>query len=103
MFKYWSIRKYGTKLLPALEKRYGKSSTSTYTASQIRATVYQEDFNPKYLPLGYILFLNPHELNRTIKQEFSDFNIESFKQEIVVLLNENSFPGNLSILQRRVA
>ena len=55
MFKYWSIKKYGNKLLPLLEKRYGIKDF--YTPSEVRATVYQQDFKPNIFTIGLHLML----------------------------------------------
>ncbi|KXJ57291.1 MAG: hypothetical protein AXW17_03340 [Colwellia sp. Phe_37] len=80
MFKYYSLKKYSKKLLPALEKRYGKAKY--YSASQVRATIYQHDFNPKYLPLAYLLFLDKSSLKNVIYIEFPELNMAQYKQEI---------------------
>ncbi|WP_286235216.1 DUF6559 family protein [Thalassotalea sediminis] len=97
MFKYWSIKKYGSKLLPLLEKQYGVNNF--YTASQIRTVVYQKDFNPEYLPLGYILFLNPNDLNAVLDKEFPKVNVAEYKKEILTYLERKSYRGFLQILQ----
>jgi hypothetical protein len=97
MFKYWSLKKYGTKLLPTLEKRFGKRNF--YSASEIRTIVYQQDFNPKYLPLGYILFLDPKEIEYTFHIEFPQLNIAEYKQEILSYLDKKSYQGALKVLQ----
>ena len=68
MFKYSSIKKYGKKLHPKLVKRFGEQQF--YSSSQVRSTVYQCDFNPDYLPLGYLLFLDKTASNEIIKVEF---------------------------------
>ncbi len=60
MFKRAAIKRYGHRLQPKLNKRYGEQSF--YSARQVRATVYQCNFNPSYLPLGYLLFLDKPEL-----------------------------------------
>ena len=60
MFKYSSIKKYGNKLLPALEKKFGNKTY--FSASEVRSTVYKKNFNPAFLPLGYIISLHPDEL-----------------------------------------
>jgi len=96
MFKYWAIKKYGTKLLPKLRKRYGEQRC--YTASQLRATVYQCDFNPQYLPLGYILFLNENELERVLKQEFPEISVPCYKKELTDFLNGYKYQGYLQVL-----
>ncbi|GAA6205330.1 hypothetical protein [Thalassotalea sp. SU-HH00458] len=97
MFKYWSLKKYGTKLLPYLEKRFGKRDF--YSASEIRTIVYQQDFNPKYLPLGYILFLDPKAIETTFHNEFPQLNITEYKQEILGYINKKHFQGALKVLQ----
>lgn len=100
MFKYWSIKKYGTKLLPTLEKRYGEHPT--YTSNQIRATVYQDNFSPEFLPLGYILFLDPKELEEVLLIEFPELNLQDFKNEVLAYLG-NNYPGTLEKLQHQAA
>jgi len=89
MFKYYSIKKYGVKLLPTLEKIYGVKKY--YSASEVRATVYQNDFNPKYLPLGYILFLDQAALNEVWQTEYSALNIKQYQQEITDYLNQKRY------------
>ncbi|NMP31321.1 hypothetical protein HII17_07085 [Thalassotalea sp. M1531] len=98
MLKYWSIKKYGTKLLPTLEKRYGKQIY--YSAHQIRATIYQKDFNPQFLPLGYILFLAPSEISTVTASEFPDLDIAQYKKEILDYLESKSYEGYLQVLQK---
>jgi len=97
MLKYWSIKKYGSKLLPMLEQRYGKHTY--YTASQVRTTVYQKDFDPKYLPLGYILFLESDELNTVMADEFPGLSVTKYKKDMVEFLASKSYQGYLKILQ----
>ncbi|MEW6991111.1 hypothetical protein AADZ91_10515 [Colwelliaceae bacterium 6441] len=101
MFKYWSLKKYGTKLLPYLESFYGQRSF--YSASEIRTVVYKKDFNPHYLPLGYILFLDPKELPQTIHEEFPSLNLVEFKQDILSYLDKKSYQGYLQVLNQVVA
>lgn len=96
MFKYYSIKKYGTKLLPTLEKRYGVKTY--YTASQVRATVYQNSFNPKYLPLGYLLFLEKTSLKNVLYSEYPELNISQYKQEMVNYLDQKQYKGYLQKL-----
>ena len=96
MFKYWSIKKYGCKLLPCLAQKYGKQNF--YSASQVRTIVYQKDFNPKYLPLGYILFINPREISAVFLAEFPHLNIENYKQELAIYLEKKRYQGFLKIL-----
>ncbi|GHG02770.1 DUF6559 family protein [Thalassotalea marina] len=97
MFKYWSIKKYGSKLLPQLEKHYGENTF--YTASQIRTIVYKKDFNPSYLPLGYILFLDPARLDGVLAKEFPEVKVNEYKKEILTFLEEKSYNGFLLTLQ----
>ena len=56
MFKYWTIKRYGTKLLPTLERNFG--CKDYYTASEVRTSVFKNNFSSNYLPLGYLLFLD---------------------------------------------
>lgn len=97
MFKYWSIKKYGSKLLPLLEKQYG--TRQYYSSSQIRTVIYRKDFDPSYLPLGYILFLDPHSLEDVLKAEFPDIKIAEYKKDILKYLEKKSYRGFLQILQ----
>ena len=96
MFKYWSIKKYGNKLLPQLIKRYGKQKF--YSERQIRATVYQCNFNPKYLPIGYILYLEPSKLNVIIDKEFPNLSISDYRKEISSYLETKQYSGSLEAL-----
>lgn len=98
MFKYWSLKKYGKKLRPYLEKKFGKRDF--YSASEIRTVVYQKDFNPSFLPLGYILFLDPKEIQQTFYIEFPQLNINEYKQEILNYLNKKSYQGYLQVLHQ---
>ena len=94
MFKYWAIKKYCKKLLPKLQSRYGFQKF--YTASQVRATVYQCDFNPTYLPLGYILHLSESDQTKIIELEFPDICINSYKKDIVMNIENRSIENQLS-------
>ncbi|WP_085296919.1 hypothetical protein [Cognaticolwellia mytili] len=96
MFKYYSIKKYGVKLLPALEKRYGIKPH--YNPSEVRATVYQSNFNPKYLPLAYLLFLEQNALKNVLYTEYPELNIGQYKQEIINYLNRKRYHGYLQKL-----
>ncbi len=96
MFKYWSLKKYGSKLLPQLEKKFGEHEF--YTPSQVRATVYQKDFNPSYLPLGYILFVEPTLSRQIIAKEFPEIDVQEYKKEILSYLEGKSYNGYLQIL-----
>jgi len=96
MFKRSAIKKYGNKLLPTLQQRYGEQTF--YNASQVRATVYQCNFNPSYLPLGYLLFLDKNSLNLIISVEFPQLCINNYKQELQAYLNEHKYYGYLRLL-----
>jgi len=96
MFKYWSIKKYGNKLLPKLIKRYGKQKF--YSERQIRATVYQCNFKPKFLPIGYILYLEPSKLDSIIEKEFPGMSIPEFRKEIANYLEAKHYTGALEAL-----
>ncbi len=96
MFKRRAIKKYGNQLLPRLQKRYGEQTY--YSASQVRATVYQCNFNANYLPLGYILFLDACSLNEIISTEFPEVCIGKYKQEIKNYLDERKYYGYLKLL-----
>lgn len=96
MLKYSALKKYGYKLLPRLEKRYGQQTF--YSASQIRATVYQCNFNPRFLPLGYLLYLEPPLLAQLMREEFPTVCINNFKQDICDYLDKRKYHGNLQLL-----
>ena len=57
------------------------------------------DFNPKFLPLGYILFLDPTELDSVMKTEFPDVEISEYKKEILTYLQGKGYRGYLHVLQ----
>ena len=99
MFKYWSLKKYGTKLLPSLEKRYGKQRY--YTRHQIRATIYQDNFEPQFLPLGYLLFLKSTQLHNVLTSEFPELDIQQYKAEILEYLNNKRYQGYLEKLHQQ--
>lgn len=96
MFKRRAIKKYGNKLLPELQNRYGEQTF--YNASQVRATVYQCNFNPSYLPLGYLLFLDSSTLSGIISTEFPELCMTKYKQEIKDYLNDRKYYGYLKLL-----
>jgi len=87
MFKSWSIKKYGYKLHHKLINRYGVQLY--FTVHQVRATVYQCNFNPKFLPLAYILYLSPEQLAKIIAIEFPELSIASYKKEMLTYLGKN--------------
>ncbi len=97
MFKRAAIKRYGHRLQPKLHQRYGEQST--YTARQVRATVYQCNFNPTYLPLGYVLFLEKEELTSILESEYPELCIKSYKDEIKGYLEQRKYYGNLVALK----
>lgn len=101
MLKHAAIKKYGKKLLPKLQERYGKHNF--YTASQVRATVYQCNFNPKFLPLGYLLFLQQEALQEILAIEFPDLCINNYKAEMRNYLDRKKYHGSLALLTEEVA
>jgi len=96
MLKHAAIKKYGNKLLPRLQQRYGDQLF--YTASQIRATVYQCNFNPQFLPLGYLLFLDPPLLIQLMREEFPTVCIQGYKKDIRDYLDKRKYHGHLQLL-----
>ena len=79
MFKYLAIRRYQKRLVPILKRRFPE--TKQFTASQIRTVVYQEDFSPKLLPLGYMMLLSGSELSGVLDLEFPELDTKAFMQE----------------------
>ena len=100
MLKYWSIKRYGTKLLPTLEKRFGLKEN--YSASEIRTTVFKGNFSPKFLPLGYILFLDDISLKETMYVEFPQIDVSEYRKEILNYLDSKSYHGYLQVLHRSI-
>ncbi|MBA6338900.1 MULTISPECIES: hypothetical protein [unclassified Colwellia] len=96
MFKYWSIKSYGTKLLPTLERDFG--CKEYYTAAEIRITIFKNNFSPTYLPLGYILFLDEISLKETMYIEFPHIDVNEYRQEISNYLISKSYHGYLQVL-----
>lgn len=101
MFTYLSIKKYANKLLPTLESRYG--AKKFYTAREVRATVYQRSYNPKFLPLGYIIALNQHDLETIMKKEFPDVDICEYKSKMIEYLNSKKFKCQAQNIFMRLA
>jgi hypothetical protein len=99
MFKYWSIKRYGTKLLPNLEKNFG--CKEYYSASEIRTTIFKNNFSTRYLPLGYILFLDDLSLRETMYIEFPQINIFEYSKEITDYLESKSYQGYLQVLRQQ--
>jgi hypothetical protein len=94
MFKNRQIKKYEKKLLPTLVKRYGLQTS--YSASQVRATVYQCNFTPTYLPLGYMLYLEPNECKHILSKEFPELKLSQYKLEMADVLTSAHSHGQLS-------
>jgi len=99
MFKYWSIKRYGTKLLPILESKFG--CKEYYSASEIRTTIFRNNFSARYLPLGYILFLDNTSLKETMYIEFPQIEICKYRKEISDYLSSKSYNGYLLVLQQQ--
>ena len=99
MFKYWSIKRYGTKLLPILERKFG--CKEYYSASEIRTTIFKHNFSTKYLPLGYILFLDDLSLKETMYIEFPQINICQYRKEITDYLESKRYHGYLQVLSQQ--
>ncbi len=96
MFKQAAIKRYGKRLHPYLQKRYGKKAF--YSASEVRATVYQCSFKPKYLPLGYLLFLEKSSLEIIMKKEFPSLSIDAYRKEMAKYFNDSEFQKNLQLI-----
>jgi hypothetical protein len=101
LFKYYSIKKYGVKLIPILEKKYG--SKKHYSASEVRSTVYQRNFNPKYLPLAYLLCLDKNELNSVLFTEYPELNISEFRKDIGGYITRKKYTGYLQNLDLNIS
>lgn len=97
MFKYLSLKKYSIKLLPVLERHYGKKTH--YSPTEVRTTIYQHDFNPKYLPLAYLMFLEESMLSSVLYIEFPELDIVQYKEDIVTYLKKKNFIGSLTRLR----
>ena len=99
MFKYWSIKRYGTKLLSILERDFG--CKEYYTSSEIRTTVFKNNFSTRYLPLGYILFLDDLSLKETMYIEFPEIDICEYRKEMSNYLESKSYHGYLQVLHQQ--
>lgn len=66
--------------MPALINRFGEKEY--YTPSEVRSTVYHKNFNPKYLPLAYLLYLDKNDLKNVIYIEYPELDIEQYTIEI---------------------
>lgn len=80
MFSRFSVKRYIKKLRPVLEKQYGQHNS--YSASQIRTTVFKKNFNTKYLPLAYIMCLKKDEISTVLGVEFPGLCVTDFEQTI---------------------
>jgi hypothetical protein len=80
MFTPRKLHHYFSLLPKKLQKRYG--IRATYNAHQVRATVFHCDFNPNYLPLGYVLFLPAEQASAVIQKEFPDFSMAALFEQI---------------------
>jgi len=98
MFKSWSIKKYGYKLHHKLIKRYGIQHY--YSIHQVRATVYQCNFNPKYLPLAYLFYLSPEHLSNIMKSEFPEISIPLYRQEMLAYFGQQKSVEFMQILNQ---
>jgi len=85
MLNKFAIKRYANKLLPTLNKRYGTSEK--YSAHQIRETIFKCGFNPKYLPLAYILYIEKEQLIPILAIEYPELDITSFRKEICYYLS----------------
>lgn len=95
MFKYRAIKKLGNKLLPTLEKEFGNKTY--FSAREVRSTVYKKNFNPSFLPLGYIISLHPDELTEVMNEQFPDVSVHDYKKEMMTYLSEKNYQGRLNI------
>jgi|TARA_B110000211_G_scaffold90335_1_gene105511 hypothetical protein len=80
LLKFHAIKKYGSKLRPKLVNRFGEKKY--YSPSEVRSTVYQKNFNPKYLPLAYLLCLEKNDLKNVLFTEYPELDIEQYRIEI---------------------
>ena len=81
-----------------LIKHYGEQEF--FTPSQIRTVVYRKDFDPKYLPLGYMLCAEPAAVKQVMKKEFPQIDINAYKSEIVGYLEKQKDRGYFQVLQQ---
>jgi len=96
MFKYWSIKRYGSKLLPLLEKKYG--CQAYYHHEHIKLIINKYRFNKEYVPLAYLLFVEPNRHEQLFKIEFPHLNIDQYKNEMLHYLTEKKYKGYLLTL-----
>ncbi len=79
--------------MPSLVKRYGMQTS--YNASQVRSTVYQCNFHPKHLPLGYLLHLEPNDCKVILKKEFPELCITKYKALISQQISQENTHSQL--------
>lgn len=97
MFRKLSVKRYIKKLRPVLEKQYGQRSS--YSASQIRETVFKKDFNTKYLPLAYIMCLRKDELATVLGVEFPNLCITNFELNVRNLVDSPEISQHFNTLR----
>ena len=98
LFKSHAIKKYGAKLMPVLVNSYG--AKKHYSPSEVRSTVYHNNFNPKYLPLAYLLCLEQSDLKNVLFTEYPELDIELYRKEIsayIVRKNYSEYFQRLSL------
>lgn len=76
--RYFAVGKYFKKLYPALKDRYGVNDT--YTAGQVKRTVFEYSFSNKHLPYAYGLFLTEHDLGKVLESEFPELNFVDIRR-----------------------
>tara|TARA_R110000744_G_scaffold113120_1_gene211968 strand:+ start:1998 stop:2267 length:270 start_codon:yes stop_codon:yes gene_type:complete len=70
--------------MPVLVNRYG--AKKHYSPSEVRTTVYHNNFNPTYLPLAYLLCLEQSDLKNVLFSEYPELDIEQYKKEIIAYI-----------------
>ena len=98
MFKYRSLKKYSKKLLPRLNKRYGIKES--YSASEVRTTVYKCNFKAQYLPLGYMLALSENDWKDVFLEEFPGLCPKNSKNQVLLSLAEKNYKDSKAILKK---
>lgn len=96
MFNRFSVKRYIKKLRPLLEKQYGQRNT--YSASQVRTTVFKKNFDTKYLPLAYIMCLNKDDIRTVLNVEFPELCVTDFEQTIKNLIDSPEISQHFNTL-----
>lgn len=96
MFNKLSVKRYVKKLRPVLEKKYGQRNT--YSARQIRTTVFKANFNVRYLPLAYIMCLKKDEIISVLDVEFPELCVTEFEQTISNLVESPEIAQHFNTL-----